>query len=417
MKTMNNIQRLSVTLMMVLMATATWAYTVTWTNSSGNPAISAKYGSTTIEPGTTPVTAGQTVTLTVAEHDSKYLTGLTVQSDVPAGGASAPRRTSPSIAIEGDVEVRQTGEFTYEFTMPIGNVTITPTFEDRMDISSGTYVATITLDESSHVFDWLAHTPVISSVVANSTTLTEGTDYTVSGISAYTNAGTYTITVTGKGKYNGEKTADYTISPRNLAGQTGEGAYPAAMIQLSGTSFVYNNAIQKPTISGVYMNGQTLILNTDYQNVTYSNESSKDKGNYTVTITGKGNFTGNASATYTITQAPISEATFAGTTNFVYNGNVQSPTSFTLTYCGESLTATHYDLSYASGNSTDFSSTCNSTNIGTYKMKITAKGSSNYTGSKEIIYTISCRSNYLLCWWYRVYRNNHLFYDLYRCRD
>ena len=386
MKTMDKIQRLSITLMMMLMATATWAYTVTFNNTSGIT-ITAKVDGSAITHETN-VMAGKTVILTVAENDTKYLTMLNIQSDVPAGGASAPRR-SPSITIQGDVEVRQTDDFTYEFTMPIGNVTITPTFADRMDISSGTYVATITLAESSHVFDWLAHTPVISSVVANSTTLTEGTDYTVSGISAYTNAGTYTITVTGKGKYNGEKTADYTISPRNLAGQTGEGAYPAAMIQLSGTSFVYNNAIQKPTISGVYMNGQTLILDTDYQNVTYSNESSKDKGNYTVTITGKGNFTGNASATYTITQAPISEATFAGTTNFVYSGTVQSPTSFTLTYCGESLTATHYDLSYASGNSTDFSSTCNSTNIGTYKMKITAKDGTNYTGSKEIIYTIS----------------------------
>lgn len=390
MKTLNKIQRLTVTLMMMLMATATWAYTVTWTNSSGNPAISAKYGSTTIVSGTTPVTAGQTVTLTVAKDNTKYLTTLNIQSDVPAGGASAPRR-SGSIEIQGNVEVRQTGDFTYEFIMPIGNVTITPTFADRMDISSGTNAATITLAESSHVFDWLAHTPVVSSVVANSTTLIEGTDYTVSGISAYTNAETYTITVTGKGKYKGTATTTYTINPRNLAGKTGDGAYPAATIQLSGTSFVYNHAVQKPTISGVYMNGQTLFLDTDYQSVTYSNENSKDKGdNYTVTITGKGNFTGNVSATYSITQAPISEATFAGTTNFVYSGTVQSPTSFTLTYCGENLNATnHYDLSYASGNSTEFSTTCNSTNIGTYKMKITAKGSSNYTGSKEIIYTIS----------------------------
>lgn len=387
MKTMNKIQRLTVTLMMMLMATATWAYTVTFNNTSGIT-ITAKVDGSAITHETN-VMAGKTVILTVAENDTKYLTMLNIQSDVPAGSASAPRRTN-SITIQGDVEVRQTGDFTYEFTMPIGNVTITPTFADRMDISTGIYAATINLVESSNVFDWLAHTPVISSVVANSTTLTEGTDYTVSGISAYTNAGTYTITVTGKGKYKGSKTADYTISPRDLGGQTGADAYEAATVNLSETSFVYNNAVQKPTISGVYMNGQTLILNTNYQSVTYSDDNSKNKGDYTVTITGKGNFTGTVSATYTITQAPISEATFAGTTNFVYSGNVQSPTSFTLAYCGESLDATnHYDLSYASGNSTDFSATCNSTNIGTYKMKITAKGSSNYTGSKEIIYTIS----------------------------
>ena len=279
MKTMNNIQRLSVTLMMVLMATATWAYTVTWTNSSGNPAISAKYGSTTIVSGTTEVTAGQTVILTVAEHDSKYLTGLTVQSDVPATEASAPRRRSTSITIQGDVEVRQPGDFTYEFTMPIGNVTITPTFEDRIDISSGTYEATITLAESSHVFDWLAHTPVINSVTISSgtVTLTEGTDYTVSGIASITNVGSETITVTGIGKYKGTATKTYSITARSISGDDG------AKIQLSQTSYVYNHTVQKPDITGVFMKGQTLILDTDYENVTYSNESSQDKGSYTVT--------------------------------------------------------------------------------------------------------------------------------------
>ena len=133
---MNKIQRLSITLMMMLMATATWAYTVTMNNNSG-VSITAKVGGSDIEYGTTNVVAGQTVTLTVAENANQYLTTLNIQSDVPAGGASAPRRTN-SITIQGDVEVRQTGDFTYEFTMPIGNVTITPTFADRMDIRSGT---------------------------------------------------------------------------------------------------------------------------------------------------------------------------------------------------------------------------------------------------------------------------------------
>ena len=228
---MNKIQRLSVTLMMMLMATATWAYTVTWTNSAGNPEITAKYGSTPIVSGTTPVTAGQTVTLTVAKDDNKYLTGLTVQSDVPAGGASAPRRTSPSITIQGDVEVRQTGDFTYEFTMPIGNVTITPTFANRTSIST----ATVTLRDAANpstisttgsmtwTYDWLPHLPEVNQVVVSSTTLTAGTDYTVSDFTSVTNveASARTITITGKGKYNGTKTVNYNITPRSISGTEG----------------------------------------------------------------------------------------------------------------------------------------------------------------------------------------------------
>jgi len=381
---MNKIQRLSVTLMMMLMATATWAYTVTWTNSSGNPAISAKYGSTTIVSGTTNVIAGQTVTLTVAKDDNKYLTGLTVQSDVPAGGASAPRRTSPSIAIEGDVEVRQTGEFTYEFTMPIGNVTITPTFANRKDISSGDYVATINLVESSHVYDWLAHTPVINNVTISSgtVTLTEGTDYTVSGIASITNVGSETITVTGIGKYKGTATKTYSITARSISGDDG------AKIQLSQTSYVYNHTVQKPDITGVFMKGQTLYLDTDYENVTYSNESSQDKGSYTVTITGKGNFSGNVSATYTITQMPISQCTFTGTTSFPYNGNVWAP-SITVNDGKANLTKdTHYTVTY-SKHEDEHPENNASKDVGTYTMTFTAKNGTNYSGSKEITYSIT----------------------------
>ena len=384
MKTMNNIQRLSVTLMMVLMATATWAYTVTWTNSSGNPAISAQYGSTTIVSGTTEVTAGQTVILTVAKHDSKYLTGLTVQSDVPATEASAPRRRSTSITIQGDVEVRQAGDFTYEFTMPIGNVTITPTFANRKDISSGDYVATINLVESSHVYDWLAHTPVINSVTISSgtVTLTEGTDYTVSGIASITNVGSETITVTGIGKYKGTATKTYSITARSISGDDG------AKIQLSQTSYVYNHTVQKPDITGVFMKGQTLYLDTDYQSVTYSNPSPENNGDYTVSITGKGNFTGTASANYTITQMPISKCTFTGNTTFEYNGNVWAPT-ITLNDGGGDLTKdTHYTVTYSKHEEGHPENNA-SKDVGTYTMTFTAKNGTNYSGSKEITYSIT----------------------------
>lgn len=392
MKTMNNIQRLSVTLMMVLMATATWAYTVTWTNSSGNPAISAKYGSTTIESGTTPVTAGQTVTLTVAKDDNKYLTGLTVQSDVPATEASAPRRRSTSITIQGDVEVRQTGEFTYEFTMPIGNVTITPTFANRTSISS----ATVTLRDAANTtttsttgsitweFDWLPHLPEVYQVVVSTETLTAGTDYTVSDFTSVTNveASARTITITGKGKYNGTKTVNYNITPRSISGTEG------ATVQLSQTSYEYNHTVQTPYITGVYMKGQTLVFDTDYENIIYENASSENIGSYTVTITGKGNFKDNAQATYTITKMPISKCTFEGSTTFEYDGNVWAP-SITVNDGKANLTKdTHYTVTY-SKHVDKHPETNASKDVGTYTMTFTAIGETNYSGSKEISYSIT----------------------------
>ena len=382
MKTMNKIQRLSITLMMIIMTTVTWAYTVTMVNSSG-VSITAKAGGTDIVYGTTNVVAGQTVTLTVAEHGSKYLTGLTVQSDVPAGGASAPRRRSTSITIQGDVEVRQTGEFTYEFTMPIGNVTITPTFADRTSISS----ATVTLRDAANpstisttgsmtwTYDWLPHLPEVYQVVVSSTTLTAGTDYTVSTFTSITNveAPARTITITGKGKYNGEKEVTYNITPRSISD---------ASVQFSPTSFVYNHQNQAPDANTVqvYLQGQHLTLNTDFNNVSIPTAAINAANNYSISVTGIGNFTGTASNTYTITKMPISNCTFTGSTSFTYDGNTQKPSITVNDGVADLTEGVHYTVTYSDGNSKD---------VGSYTMTFTAKDETNYTSTKVITYSIN----------------------------
>ena len=365
---MNKIQRLSITLMTLLMATTSWAYTVTFNNTSGiNINATFKSGGGTITPGSTEVIAGQTVVLTVAENDNKYLQTLKIDTDVDAGSATSRR----SIGIQGNVGATQTGPFTYEFVMPIGNVTITPTFADRMDISSGTYVATINLAEESHVFDWLAHTPVISSVISNSDPLTKGTDYTVDGIDAYTNASSYPITITGIGKYKGTKTVYFNITQRNISG---------ASVQFTPTSFVYNHQDQAPLANTVevYLQGQHLTLNTDYNNVNIP--TSQNAGSYDISVTGIGNFIGTASSTYTITKMPISNCTFTSNTSFPYNGEIQKPTITVHDGGGYLTEGTHYTVTYSNGNSKD---------VGTYTMTFTAKDGTNYSGSKEITYSIT----------------------------
>lgn len=364
---MNKMYRLSITMMMMLMTVASWAYTVTFNNTSGID-ITAKVNNEQITSTDNDVMAGKTVILTVAEHDTKYLTGLTVQSDVPAGSATARRR---AIDIQGDVEVRQTGEFTYEFTMPIGNVTITPTFSTRTSISD----ATINLVESSHVFDWLAHTPVISSVTINSgsVTLTEGVHYTVDAINSMTNVSSQTITIHGKGMYKGEATKVYNITQRSIS---------EATIQLSKVNTVFTHINQKPVISGVYLNGQTLYNTSDYTITTDLDAENAylNKGNYTITITGTGNFEGTASTTYTITQMPISTCTISGETSHLYNNTIWKP-SLTLNDGVANLTEnTDYAISYSNSDSKE---------VGTYTLTITAKEGSNYSGSRDVTYYIT----------------------------
>ena len=72
-----------------------------------------------------------------------------------------------------------------------------------------------------------------------------------------------------------------------------------AAVKLSKASFNYNDKVQKPSVKSVTLNGKTLSADRDY-NISWSNSKSKAVGKYTVTITGKGNYTDSVTAEYKI---------------------------------------------------------------------------------------------------------------------
>ena len=72
-------------------------------------------------------------------------------------------------------------------------------------------------------------------------------------------------------------------------------------VTLSQTTFTYNGQEQRPTVTAVEVDGETLEGGTDYT-VTYP-ESSVNAGEYTITITGTGKYTGTVTVTYTIKAA------------------------------------------------------------------------------------------------------------------
>ena len=80
--------------------------------------------------------------------------------------------------------------------------------------------------------------------------------------------------------------------------------YPKT-ITLSKTEFKYNKKVQKPTVTVKDSNGKVLKNGTDYT-VSYLNNSSKKVGQYTVTITFKGNYTGTKKLTYKINPKGVS---------------------------------------------------------------------------------------------------------------
>ncbi len=79
---------------------------------------------------------------------------------------------------------------------------------------------TATLNTTSYVYDGKAKTPSVT-VKDGQKTLTSGTDYTVS-YSSNVNAGTATVTITGKGNYKNSKSLTFKIEPgsENASKQT-----------------------------------------------------------------------------------------------------------------------------------------------------------------------------------------------------
>ena len=78
-----------------------------------------------------------------------------------------------------------------------------------LDITNNDSV-TVTLSEDSVAYDGEAHTQT-ATVKFGSTTLTQGTDFTVSGQTTATEIGTYTLAVTGTGNFTGSKNATWDI--------------------------------------------------------------------------------------------------------------------------------------------------------------------------------------------------------------
>ena len=136
-----------------------------------------------------------------------------------------------------------------------------------------------------------------------------------------------------------------------------------ASVTLSTSTYAYDGKAKKPGVT-VKLNGKTLKNGTDYT-ASYSNNTKV--GTAKVTITGKGNYTGSVSKTYSI-KNNFKKATVSGISTKAFTGkNITQ--SITVKYNGKTLkNGTDYTVSYS-----------NNKSIGTATVKIAGKGS--YTGT------------------------------------
>ena len=155
-----------------------------------------------------------------------------------------------------------------------------------------------------------------------------------------------------------------TVTPASIAG---------ANITLDHPSFVYDGAEKTPAVFEVTLDNRTLTKDTDY---TVKVTGQTDVGTYTLTIEGEGNYTGTATANWSITPKPVTKPTIALTGNRTYTGAEIKP-AVTVKDGETKIPASEYTVEYS-----------NNTNAGTATVTITDKDGGNYTVSGDTTFEI-----------------------------
>lgn len=203
---------------------------------------------------------------------------------------------------------------------------------------------------------------------SNQTAIASNEIYTVKN-GAATNAGTYkaTLSLKDKTRYQWASTGksddvevNWSISAASISSA-----------KVSAAKQTFNGQALSPSVT-VKLGDRTLKSGTDYA-VTYSDN--QHAGTAKVTVTGKGNYAGTASGTFTISPANISEASISVAAQN-YTGSQLTPVP-TVTLDGKPLeSGTDFTASYG-----------NNIKVGTANITVTGKG--DYTGSATSTFKIT----------------------------
>ena len=296
---------------------------------------------------------------TIGSIPNQTYTGnsISVLPVITYNGATLTKGTDYTLTYSNNVNV---GTGTVTITGK-GNFkgTTSKTFSISARAMSDTSVANV----SSQTYTGNGISP-LPTITYNNKTLKKDTDYTLS-YSNNINAGTATITITGKGNFTGTTSKTFSISARAMS--------DTSVANISSQTYTGNVISPLPTIT---YNNKTLKKDTDY---TLSYSDNINVGTATITITGKGNFAGTTSKTFSISARAMSDTSVANISSQTYTGNVISPLP-TITYNNKTLKKdTDYTLSYS-----------DNINAGTATITITGKG--NFTGMTSMTFIITQKS-------------------------
>ncbi len=181
--------------------------------------------------------------------------------------------------------------------------------------------ATLTINWSNTTFTYDSKTHAPTAEIASGKI--DGDTITLSVSGAQTNANesgkTYTANVfldtASQVNYKiaeDDKATTFTISPLSIVGAT---------IVLDSNTLTYNASTQTKGVVSVRV-GELTLTSSDYD---LSGNTAKGAGDHTMTFTGKGNFTGTATTSFSINKAPLKIKW--SNTSLTYNATAQSPTA------------------------------------------------------------------------------------------
>lgn len=345
-----------------------------------------------IKNGTTALVSGKDFTLSYVDNINKgtakvYITGkgnysgrcslkftitarpVSMLSISVASVQYTGKALTPALTVKyGSISYTKNKDYTvtYKNNVNIGTATAVITGKNRL---SGTRTVTFKINPipltkatlscaSSLTYNGSAQTPVVT-VKYGTTVLKKGTDYTVS-YKNNKNAGTAVVTVTGKGHYSGTLSKNITIKKAAIT--------DSAVSDISAQAFTGSALSPSPVVK---IGKNTLSVGTDF---TLSYKNNTAIGTATVTVTGRGNYTGSITRTFDIIARDINTVTISAADG-TYNGSEITP-DISVCYGKYTFTeGTDYTVVYA-----------NNLNAGTATATVTGKG--NLSGSKTVSFTI-----------------------------
>lgn len=319
-------------------------------------------------------------TLTVTPASGYYIDIITAEKTIEGGMAQAPRRrTTPGMDNYLQVTAPQSpydpSDVTiWTFTMPASdyNVEVIANFKARTSIAGATL--NLTLPQGGFVFDGEAKEPAVTVTLGGSTLASS--NYTVD-YSNNIDAGTATVTVTGKNTYTGTATKNFTI---------GKAALSELSVMIEGWIYgQYNEEVNAPRVNGNESKGTETFTYSVANENKFSATVPTNVGNYTVkvVVAETENYqAGEATANFTISKAELSNAsvslagwTYGDAANTpVLRGNLGDGT-------------VNYFYANAEAPSLEYTTDV-PTNAGNYSVKAVIAETVNYQG-KEVTNTFS----------------------------